>query len=82
MACLTSRSRYYEAQGYSQVVEDGGRSRPRSDVSRGVCVAPPEGVSTTEGHDLLVVEAHAVENLTDGRGRLGGRSGIRLQQAG
>lgn len=46
------------------VGEGGGRASPGASVSATVYVATAEGVRTEECDNLLVVEAHAVENLS------------------
>eukprot|EP00962_Isochrysis_galbana_P012556 scaffold3551_cov118-Isochrysis_galbana.AAC.9 len=56
------------------VCESGGGRGPRPRVARGVRVASAKGVGAGQGDDLLVVEAHAVEDVLSqgGDGVLGG----------
>lgn len=45
-------------------------------------MAAAQGMGATEGHDLAVIEAHAVEGSTQGSGGAGGRTLIGLQGRG
>ena len=47
------------------VCDSGRRESPRSIIARAVLVTPTESMSTRECDNLLVVEAHTVEDLTE-----------------
>lgn len=46
------------------VVERGGRMLPRTFKAASILVAPTDGVEARQGDNLLVVEAHAVEDVS------------------
>lgn len=54
------------------VGQHGGREGPRTLIARSVGVASANGVATAEGDNLAVVEAHAVEDVTQVLGALAG----------
>lgn len=72
------------AQEQCKVVvgEDGGREGPGTLKSRSVGVASAKSVSAGEGDDLLVIEAHAVEDVTEVAAALGSIGKPAVRSAG
>ena len=83
-----------EEEGEVEVVEGGRGGGPGAAESRGGLVAPPQGVGAAEADDLLIVEAHPVEDGAEvvavglvglggavgggGEAAVGGDEGLRL----
>mmetsp|Transcript_10887 Transcript_10887/g.29279 ORF Transcript_10887/g.29279 Transcript_10887/m.29279 type:complete len:388 (+) Transcript_10887:260-1423(+) len=62
------------------VAHCGRGARPRTPETGAVRVARAESVRTAQGHDLPIVEAHAVENVTQVRGRLVRAAHVRARE--
>lgn len=64
------------------VGQDSGREGPGAVEARSVGVAAAESVSTREGNDVLIVEAHAVEDVSEVAVGLGGIGETTIRSAG
>ena len=55
----------FHKQSEVLIREGGGRVGPRTPESTSVGVTVPQAMRTAQRHDLAIIEAHAVKNVSD-----------------